>query len=387
MKYPIATTFLLIFFQIGLKAQIATIPFELDHDHILIDIKDKDGTKRKFVFDTGAESTVFDMTLAKEIGLKADGEIDVTGAGGSKSLEYVLNQSLYLTNDLIIKKVPFILSDLSAFDWQFDGIIGNDLLKKYIVKIDYIQQELAIFKKLKKDQLTGFTTVPFKFNNDTRIPQFNISLVLDNDETLEGSVLFDTGAGLTLLVGKPFATENDLLNRIGKTLSTSGVGLNVESQHKLARVKSIQLDTFSLGAMVIQISSTNSGVFSTGNYLGLMGNVISSKFDVVINYKKQELYFKPNQTFTDPFDFQVSGMKLKKKDKEIIVSSIIVESQVYDQGIRKGDRIVSINGDKSGDLRAYRESLKKEGEQVAIDFIKKGEDQVQKITLTLERLL
>ncbi|MEM7550924.1 MAG: aspartyl protease family protein [Bacteroidota bacterium] len=388
MKHFIGLLLFLFLFEHDVRSQTATIPFKIVKDHIYIPLKDKSGTQRNFIFDTGAESTVLSIKVAKELELEKDGEIQVTGAGASKSLEYVKNQSLNITDEIPLKKVTFILTDLSKFSWNLDGIIGNDILKKFIVKIDYTNQKLVLYSKMKEIDIKDYEAIPFHFGNSTRIPQFNVVLTLQNDERIEGNILFDTGAGLTMSIGKPHATEHNLMNRVGNTLSTSGLGLNEESSHKLARIKSLRIGKYSLGSMIVEISEANSGVFSKGDFMGLMGNVISSRFDVVINYKQKKIYLKPNSSFNDPFEAPLSGFKLKEKDQGVItVRSIIKESQAYALGLRKGDKILSVNGNETSDLEIYENDLKKKGEFASITFIDQESNEKKEIRIKLEELL
>ncbi|MEP0274292.1 aspartyl protease family protein [Ekhidna sp.] len=363
------------------------MPFEMHNSHIILKFKDATGVDRSFVFDTGAECTVFDAKLAEKIGLKPDGQVTVTGVSGRRSLGYVLNQSLFLSKEISLNNIHFILSDLLHIDQSYDGIIGYDLLQKYIVKIDYINQELAFFERVQETDIMEHKPIAFQFYNDTKIPQFNVSMTLENNEKFEGNVLFDTGAGLTMRVGKPFAEKNGLIEKIGKTVTTSGWGLNTNADHMLATIKSIEIDTFNLGSMVVEISTADSGVFSEGDYLGLVGNLISSRFDIIIDYKHMMIYLKPNEHYHNPFHFPVSGIELKEVETEIVVSSIVEESLAYQMGLRQDDRILSINESDSSNIDNLRKMLTKEGEKVKITFSKKEGESVNQIEIVLARML
>ncbi|MEO9869111.1 aspartyl protease family protein [Ekhidna sp.] len=386
-KYHFLSLLFLILFGTKLCAQIATMPFEMHNSHIILKFKDATGVDRSFVFDTGAECTVFDAKLAEKIGLKPDGQVTVTGVSGRRSLGYVLNQSLFLSKEISLNNIHFILSDLLHIDQSYDGIIGYDLLQKYIVKIDYINQELAFFERVQETDIMEHKPIAFQFYNDTKIPQFNVSMTLENNEKFEGNVLFDTGAGLTMRVGKPFAEKNGLIEKIGKTVTTSGWGLNTNADHMLATIKSIEIDTFNLGSMVVEISTADSGVFSEGDYLGLVGNLISSRFDIIIDYKHMMIYLKPNEHYHNPFHFPVSGIELKEVETEIVVSSIVEESLAYQMGLRQDDRILSINESDSSNIDNLRKMLTKEGEKVKITFSKKEGESVNQIEIVLARML
>ncbi|TRX59455.1 hypothetical protein FNH22_09855 [Fulvivirga sp. M361] len=372
---------------LSLNAQIAELPFEIHQDHLFIKVKDGNGVERDFMFDTGAEPSLFDAGLAKKTGMKVDGKIEVTGADAKRSLEYVSNQSLTVADNFTLKNLHFILSDLSAFEKKFDGAIGYDLLEKYVTKIDYIHQKLSFYKKIKDIDISDYQAIPFKFDNDTNIPQFEISIVLKNNETLTTRVLFDSGAGLTLRVGKQFATTNDLFEKFGKTITLSGRGLHTSSEYKQAVIQSIKIGTSSLGEMAAQVSMSDSGVFGNGTHLGILGNVIISRFDVILDYRKKMLYLKANSNFENAFEFSRSGIELKKDNDEVTVSNIAIESAAYNLGLRKGDKIISINKDNSKDIKVYRRMLEEEGKKVEIIFFHQEEGAIKQVDFLLEQLL
>lgn len=65
----------------------------------------------------------------------------MSGAGGTKSYDIILNQTLSLEKNIEIKNTHLVLTDLTKLkdklEKNFDGIIGYSLLKKYVTKIDY----------------------------------------------------------------------------------------------------------------------------------------------------------------------------------------------------------------------------------------------------------
>ena len=315
MKKYCTCLFFIIFLTHYVSAQIAEIPFTIEGNHMLIEVYDSKGVKRDFMFDTGAEPTLLDATLAKNNGLQPDGYVEVTGANDNKSLAYVSNQTFSLTDKIILKKIHVILSDLSTFKNKFDGVIGYDLLEKYVVKIDYIHKKLLFYKRIKELSTSGYTAIPFRFWNDTYIAQFDISMVLQSGSVLKGRILFDTGAGLTLKIGEPFAKKNNLSEKIGKTVEGSARGLHSASSHKLASVKEVRIDTFSLKDMIVQVSTNRSGVSGNADYMGIMGNVIISRFDIILDYRKKMLYLKPNAQFYNPFTYAKKEFTQETKEE------------------------------------------------------------------------
>lgn len=386
------TLLLVLIISAHLNAQIAEIPFELiDDGLILLDVTINDNTEAStFLFDTGATSDLLDSTTANKLGLKANYKQDVSGTGGSKSYDIILNQKLTLQNKIEIDSTHLVLTDLTklkdALERKFDGIIGYSLLKKYITKIDYENKRILLYNKIENVNITGYKAVNFKFENGITIPQFDISVTLRNEESYTGKILFDSGAGLTLLINTPYNEENKLSEKAGKSLISKSENLHGESISEDIAIKSMNIGGYQLNEMVVSIANDKNGVSSYENYLGLLGAKVISKFNIVLDYSSSTLYLKPNNTFSKSFEFPLSGIGLKKVDETIVIDRIEKTSSAYKKGIRKEDKLISVNKDSSGDIIAFRELLKKEGNNISLTIIN-SEGETKKIKIKLKRLL
>ena len=386
------TLLLVLIISAHLNAQIAEIPFELiDDGLILLDVTINDNTEAStFLFDTGATSDLLDSTTANKLGLKANYKQDVSGTGGSKSYDIILNQKLTLQNKIEIDSTHLVLTDLTklkdALERKFDGIIGYSLLKKYITKIDYENKRILLYNKIENVNITGYKAVNFKFENGITIPQFDISVTLRNEESYTGKILFDSGAGLTLLINTPYNEENKLSEKAGKSLISKSENLHGESISEDIEIKSMNIGGYQLNEMVVSIANDKNGVSSYENYLGLLGAKVISKFNIVLDYSSSTLYLKPNNTFSKSFEFPLSGIGLKKVDETIVIDRIEKTSSAYKKGIRKEDKLISVNKDSSGDIIAFRELLKKEGNNISLTIIN-SEGETKKIKIKLKRLL
>jgi hypothetical protein len=376
---------------INSNAQIAEIPFELKNVLILLDININDNTEANtFVFDTGATSDLLDSTTANKLGLEANYKQDVSGAGGTKSYDIILNQKYKLQNKIEINNTHLVLTDLTKLkerlERNFDGIIGYSLLKKYITKIDYENQKIFLYNKIENVDTEGYKTINFEFENGIPIPQFDISITMRNGETYTDKILFDSGAGLTLLINTPFSEIHKLSEKAGKSLISKSENLHGESISEDIAIQSMNLSGYELNDLVVSIAHDKNGASSYENYLGILGAEVISRFNIVLDYSSSTLYLKPNNSFSKSFEFPLSGIRLKKVDDNVIVDRVEETSSAYKQGIRKGDELIYINKDSSGNIKTFRKLLKKEGDIISLTTINsKGE--TKKIKIKLNRLL
>ena len=380
-----------IIFLMGLfevQAQDVTLPFELyENKYILIKLPtEKDSLT--FYFDTGATTTLLDKETAGKFGLKANYQQKVSGAGGEKIYDVVLNQKIFLTKDKSIDGVHFVLEDLSRLksllEKPFDGIIGNDIIKNYVTKIDFKKKQIELYKDSMPEK-EGFTGISFNFKNNIPIPQFPITVEMDGGWKFSGDVFFDSGAGLSLLFNAPFVEENFLTYKLGKSFVTDSNNLSNKTKTINTKIKRIKLGSFAFDNVPVALSSDKEGVSSHKEYLGILGSEIINRFDIILDYKDMILYVKPNYLYNNKFEIPVSPIKLKKSENGILISSVVENSEAEKLGLKEGQKIISINGKVTNDIAVYRKMLSQKNKNVVIKY-QDGEEE-KKIKLKLKELL
>jgi hypothetical protein len=373
-------------------AQVAEIPFELeDNGHIYLKVRVNTSKEvLNFIFDTGATSDLLDSAAAEKLGLESDYQQPVSGAGGSQIYKMVLNQKLVLDENIEVDKTHLVLMNLARLnkvsEKTIDGILGYSLLKKYNAKIDYDNKKLVLYDKEEVINTIGYTAVPFEFGNGIPIPQFDVSITLNNGESYNGKILFDCGAGITLMANTPFCEKNALSKRAGKSMILKSENLARGSISEEIAIKSISVGGFRLDELTVLLAHDKEGVSSYDGYLGILGSQVIKRFNVILDYKSKVLYLKPNNAFNNEFIFPLSGIKLVYENGKIVIYTVDETSPAYEMGIREGDEIISINGDSSGNIKTYNRVLKRENADVSLK-IKHADGETKSHSLKLIRLL
>lgn len=367
------------------------IPFELKNDIILIQLKVNDNeSSNTFVFDTGASSDVLDIEVAKSFGLKPDYKQAVSGAGGINTVDVVLDQKFKLGQDIEIENANLVLVDLSRLnrklERKFDGIIGFSLIKNYITRIDYDAKKIQLFKKIEDVNTDDYSRIPFQFKNGTPIPQFEISITLNNDKRYSGLVFFDSGAALTLAVNTPFNKRHRLNKKAEKSIVSETVNLTSKSISEQIAIKSMNIGEYTLNEMVISLANDKEGVSSYKGYLGILGAEVISRFNVILDYSSSNLYLKPNRNFSKAFEFPMSGITLAKENDSIVVTRVQQGSQAYQNGVAKGDTLISIDSVTTADIETYRNLLKAEGKICALVLVGSN-GKTKQVSIKIQRLL
>ncbi len=381
-------TFLLLFE--FANAQVLELPLEVsDRGHTFIKVSVNDSEELNFVFDTGATAEVIDTKVAEKIGIKSEYKQPVKGASGEEFYDIALNEKLKLNTIELVSRAMVIkdLSNLNVLsDEKIDGIIGATLLSKYITNIDYSNKKIVFYKDDNKINVEGFTKIPFTFKTNIPIPLIKVGFTLENGESFEGNVLFDSGAGLSLSVNSPYNKKNKLSKKAEKTLLRKSSGLGAESYDERIRIKTLQLEGFSFTNLPIELSGATEGVLASSDFMGILGAKIIQRFNVVLDYNTKTMYLKPNKTYNNQFEFPLSGVQLKKVNDTIIVNHVSKNSEAYLKGLRENDVIISVNGDSSKRLNTYNSYFKNKGEEIKLN-IKSLKEKEETISFILKELI
>ena len=390
MKYFV-TTLCLCFCALGLHAQIAEIPFETKKDLMLIKVQVNNEKKtRTFVLDTGAGSAVLDAGVAREMGIKVDNTQSVSGAGGRETYDFAKNHRISIGENVQLQQVEFALVDLSdlnqRLERKFDGIIGHSLLQGFVTKIDFDRKRISFYEKIEQVNVADYEAIRVQFFSGIPIVISEVAVTLTNGRTYDGAVLFDTGAALTLSVNTPYENKHQLARQSEKTLISESQNLTNKSISEDIAIKSMRFGRYELGEMVISIAHDTKGVSSYGGILGILGGKVISRFNLVLDYRRSMMYFKPNNSFDKEFEFPLSAITLEKKGRNIVVERVQKNSPAYEKGVRKGDQVLSVGGNTSNNIDVYRKILKQEGKSCVLK-LKAQNGTTRTVSLKLQRLL
>jgi hypothetical protein len=101
------------------------------------------GPAGTFLLDTGAGVSVLDARFAAAAGVKLGDEIHLVGGGGAAAARRAENVDLTLAGGAVAGEVDPTVTDMRRIDRgmgaALDGILGDDLLRQFVVTLDYRQ--------------------------------------------------------------------------------------------------------------------------------------------------------------------------------------------------------------------------------------------------------
>lgn len=363
------------------------ISFQLINNLIVLPVE-VNGQKLSFILDTGVNNTIlFNLknndSLAilntKKIALRGLGKGDSVDALKSENNIFKINNIVsYNQTMYVILKDYFNLS--SKMGTTIHGVIGYQLFKDFIVKINYNTQKIVFFnpKKFNYNKCKKCETIPFFMYRKKPFIKAEVQLDTVKNKKTVVVMLLDSGGSDALWlfenskddIKTPKHFFNDIL----------GEGLSGVIYGNRSRVPLFKLGRFEIKQPTVSfldtISSQNARKLKQRN--GSIGGSILSKFKIWIDYKNRKLTLKKNASFKSEFNYNMSGLDIGYSGKQLVreavtkntistnegnnttvnfttnysfkfkpsfvVNTVLENSPAYHAGMQKNDIIVKING-------------------------------------------
>jgi hypothetical protein len=306
-----------------------------------------------FVLDTGSGGISLDSATVDLLKLKTvKTERIIRGIAGMRAVDFTMDHILKLPG-LTTPNMDFHINDYdiltSVYGIKIDGIIGYSFLRRYVVRIDYDNQEIEVYTPgTFKYPRGGFLLKP----NFSTLP-LQTAVIDDGRETMH-RFIFDTGAGLCLLLSRDYVNDSTIFKRNKKFYPTQAEGLGGKSMMSVAVAKELRVGPYKFKRVPVHIFEDEYNVTSYPMLGGLIGNDIFRRFNVILNYPEQSIHIKPNTHFNEHFDYSYTGLSMYLIDGEIRVIDVMPGSPGDKAGFLPGDVIFSVETNASKNIQTYK---------------------------------
>jgi hypothetical protein len=226
---------------------------------------------------------------------------------------FAYNESIY-----IILKDFFDLS--SKMGTTIHGIIGYNLIKNFVVKINYKAKQIDFYnpdtyayKKCKKCEI-----LPIEFYR--KKPFVNVALQLDTLGTklIPVKMLVDSGGSDAIWLFENFNAEIKTPKRFFNAIL--GEGLSGTIFGKRSRIPKLKIGKFEIKKPTVSfldsLSTLNAQKFKNRN--GSIGGNILKRFTVWLDYPGKQIMLKKNSSFKAAFNYNMSGLDIVYGGKELV---------------------------------------------------------------------
>jgi len=319
-----------------------------------------------FIFDTGCGGASLDSATAAHFQLQPRA-IDGTIRGiAGKCQQRILDNSRLTVGDLVVDSLRLQVNDYdilsSVYGQKIDGILGYSFFSRYLVRVDYDSSRLDVFTKGPiRYPSGGFLLRPRLFG----LPMLEGHLA--DARAFKGRFYFDTGAGLCLLFSSNFTADSAVFSpKRKKPVRTQGAGLGGKTDMQLTTLRTFSLGPFHFRQIPTYIFEDSFDVTSYPQLGGLIGNDLLRRFNLIINYPHSEIYILPNGSYNQPFDYSYSGVFIALIEGKVIITDVMEGSPGERAGLKEGDTVLEINGDKEQNLQVYQNLLRTIGPKVKV---------------------
>jgi len=318
--------------------KMVQVDFKLIHNLIVIPLK-INNKELSFILDSGSNKTIlFNLSDNDTIGLKNIEKVELQGLGKGNSVEALLSQN----NTIAIQNIQsenesiyIILRDFfdlsSKMGTTIHGIIGHDLIKNFILKINYSTKKIVfykpetfVYKKCKKCEV-------FPMQIIRRKPFIKAKVQLDTigNSLTDVNLLIDSGGSDALLLFVD--SEKNIKTPKKFFIDILGEGLSGTIYGNRSRIPKFKVGSYEIYQPTVSfldsLTTLNARIYKERN--GSLGAGILRRFHVWIDYPNKKLTLKKNQNFSDKFNYNMSGLEVVYNGKQLVREQ---ETKTYKDG-------------------------------------------------------
>lgn len=370
-------------FHLTVAKKIASFPFVmLTGGTVIIKAQlDSYSDTLNFVFDTGSGGISLDSSTVDYLQInRTKTDRTIRGIAGVRTVDFAYKHSLKI-KDLVVDSLDFHINNYdilsSAYGIKIDGVIGYSFLRRFIVKINYDDYKIDVYTP---------GTIKYPRGGYMLYPKFStlpiVATTIKDEHQVTGDFIFDSGAGLNMLLNEDYVADSLLISKKRKFYATQAEGLGGKKTMNTTVVKKIALGPYKFRWVPVYVFKDDYNITNYPLMGGLIGNDILRRFNVTINYPNRKIHLIPNSHFFDDFDYSYTGLGLYQIDGEILVEDVVENSPAAKAGIKKDDIIFAIDNNFTHNLQAYKQALQNAGNTVKVFVMRNGQAEM----LTLEIL-
>ncbi|RIW18163.1 peptide-binding protein [Algoriphagus lacus] len=335
------------------EANKVKIPFYSSNSLIILPVSINGNTKINFLIDTGVRSNIlFSKKLGDALGLEYTRRLSITGADGSTSIMAQVSP----INSIDLGPVEGRLQSLLVLEEDFlelesvigvpvYGIIGYEFFKYNPVKINYDEGILEFYKP---GGLKWRPPLYRKMDLTVEDSKAYITAKINQKSgpKLQAKLLIDTGANHGLLLNQE--TSDEIKMPMIFIESELGQSLGGVLYGYIGRVNALSLKGLRMEEVLTSFPDKNafSDVIKATGRMGSLGSEVLGRTRLILDYPRNRLFIKKGLTFYSPFEFDMSGLILRKvpnEDNRIYISDVRPGSPAYRVGILPFDEVLTIN--------------------------------------------
>ncbi len=289
-------------------ATSTTLPFDYSDKSISL-YSAINGRPTYMELDSGAGGVAISKIAADQLRLAHAGTFEGHGYGGSVDLSPIKMDTFELVGGVVFSNLS--ATSLPLFeDYAYYeavptiGLMGYDLLSRFVVRINYETQLLTLIDP-KTFQPTAADGTPLALDLNDNTP----SVLASFDGLPPARFLVDTGdSGSTVMLYGPYVADNHVAQKYPRGMDGSGEGVGGSFKERHVRAHSFAIGGVTLDNVPTQLSLDAKGAGASRLLAGALGTDFLSHFTVTFDYPHSRVFFAPNAQTHKPFDTRTFGV-------------------------------------------------------------------------------
>ncbi len=304
-----------------------------------------------FVLDSGGHAILTPAT-ALALGLEVSGRSVSYGAGpGSTSLGYARVHSIRLgearieDQSVLVMPLSPVLTDRGS-EAPVAGILGLEVLERFAVTIDPADRTMTLQPFDSFRPPAGAAVLRLCFTNDMPL----IRATLDGKRGIFG---LDTGNSGPLMLFPDWAARNGLAPYYGAGVPQSEGGEGGMFMGHMAFIRSLRTGGLTVrGRLIGFLTPHGVGAVSNPSEAGNLGMTVWRAFRFAFDYRSERLYLSPRPHYLPPKPAAATAgmIAVKLTPRAFSVIQVMPGGPAAKAGLKKGDRIVALDGVGANDL-------------------------------------
>ncbi len=376
-----------------------SLPFDIEQGFIIVDVRMQRTFPMRFIFDTGAEHTIiFNKAYTDMLRIPYDKrEVPIVGADLQQEMKAKIVRNVYMemqgarpvSRDMLVLKENYLrLFETAGI--RVDGIMGGEFFRNLILEIDYKKRKIHLYNPDRYSPVTDKKFKKFDLDIINFKPYMKIQTISLGD-TAELKVLVDTGAALSFLLhnnSHPSLTLPDFV-----LPGNLGTGLGGDIKGYIGLIDRIDIGPYEFNRVLASFQELDDSMLRENEYIrnGLIGNILLSRFHVIIDYNKGAIYLKARRNYNKDFEYDKSGITIFSYGPDLnqfFIRGIVPNSPADLAGLQVDDEILKVSGKnaRKWDLHKVSKYLQRKPGKKAKLTIRRGEE-LHKFEFKLRDLL
>ena len=317
--------------------------------HLYFDVMMRDSIPARMIFDTGNTNILIDTQFFKEHFAPSPTlqRTLIQGAGNSLEAAYrdTGDWTYSVGSHTTTEQGATVLDLRKIVGYQVDGMYGMEFMRGRKVAFNYADGYMLILDQgAQPDQ--GYVCVKCKWLDGRQARMvMPISIQINERLSLDGNFLVDMGSSGSISLSSSVAAKlklNSALTDIRRKIYDTG-GVGGSRTDYIFKADRVSVAGNDLLDMHLDYSGNTQGMMASEEFDGLVGNGLFEYFDVIIDFARCEIWLRPNRSFNNSKRYD-SGMTLTPQADGWVVNGLLEGGQAHRAGLKRGDKIVSING-------------------------------------------